>query len=127
MDGKKDLKLIENYSEVRFELEMPGSGLCEMDYPHSFPSPPLEYREDQGTSPDDSSAMNWSSPKPSVNAFDRQYLERGWYFYLAEIALKRMLHNIIVRRFQSKMWNQPEAESDLEQNVREFDMQVEQW
>ncbi|RDW73246.1 hypothetical protein BP6252_07153 [Coleophoma cylindrospora] len=114
--------------EVRFELSLPGSGLCEMDYPHLFPDPPSAVPEQDGTSPEDSEA-SWSSPRTLNQNTDRQNLERAWYFYLAEIALKRMINNVLIRHHYQRQRNthRTSAENDLEQNVLEFDMQVQKW
>lgn len=113
--------------EVRFELGMPGSGLCEMDYPHLFPNPP-DTPEQDGASLRESE-VSWSSPRTVIHPTDRQNLERAWYFYLAEIALKRMINNVIIRHHHQRQRDSHRsfAESELEKNVFEFDMQVQKW
>lgn len=56
------------------ELSLPGFGLQDLSYPSSFPSPPLD---DLG---DDSA--------------------RAWYYYLAEIALRRLANRILYNLFR---------------------------
>ena len=62
---------------------------------------------------------------------DRQNLQLAWYFYLAEIAMKRILNNLLIWRYE----NRPRGESldreskdlRLQRNVVEFERQNEDW
>ncbi|KAJ9241433.1 transcriptional regulator family: Fungal Specific TF [Paecilomyces variotii] len=62
--------------EVRIELSLPGFGLQDLSYPTSFPSPPSEHLE-QGAA-------------------------RAWYYYLAEIALRRLANRILHHLFRNQ-------------------------
>ncbi len=116
--------------EVRLHLRLPGSGLGEIDYPHLYPSPPKEFPGgyDQTSS---SSAGFWSSSSPTQSSTDRQYLLLGWYFYLAEIWMKRIFNNLLVWRYNFRSGreslDQGSKDFGLEQNVVEFKRQVQGW
>lgn len=58
------------------ELSLPGVGLQDLSYPLTFPSPPLESLEEDGA--------------------------RAWYYYLAEIALRRLANRILHHLFQKQ-------------------------
>jgi hypothetical protein len=79
--------------ELRFELNLPGAGLNEVQHPHLFPRPPIGIHDALGS--EDTSESHWPSPQSWTSTSDQHYLELGWFFYLAEIALKRIVHNVI--------------------------------
>jgi hypothetical protein len=63
---------------------------------------------------------------------DQVDLETGWFFYLAEIALKRIIHNVIIRQYKTTAPHalgplQRESEFDLEKAVAESDTQIQEW
>jgi hypothetical protein len=94
-----------------------------------FPSPPsFEELEQSPKSPEaDSSATTRSS---SVK--DRELLVTGWFFYLGEIALKRLTNRILLHRYESSSrvdghLSQIKKDADLERSVAEFDLQLQQW
>jgi hypothetical protein len=86
-------KLTHVVRELRFELNLPGAGLNEIQYPHLFPSPPIGIHH--ASISEEMEGAYWPSPQSWTNSNDQQYLELGWLFYLAEIALKRIVHNVI--------------------------------
>jgi hypothetical protein len=118
--------------ELRFELGLPGSGLNEMHYLHLFPSPPLNIQNGMEASSYDAPHIYSLSPRPGISNSDCQNLELGWFFYLAEIALKRMLHNVMTWLYKSKRTNnhgdaQRENDCELERGAAEFDTQIQEW
>ena len=118
--------------ELRFELGLPGSGLNEMRYPHLFPSPPLNVQNGAEASSYDAPDIHWPSPRPGISNSDRQNLELGWFFYLAEIALKRIVHNVVSWLYKSKRTSnngdaQRENDYELEMGVAEFETQIQEW
>ena len=63
---------------------------------------------------------------------DREHLRTGWFFYLGEIALKRLQNRILVYRYgdhstRSSETTGPKQEADLSRSIREFDLQLQQW
>jgi hypothetical protein len=62
---------------------------------------------------------------------DRQNLQLAWYFYLAEIAMKRKLNNLLVWRYDTKsrgeLLDQKSKDLRLQRNVVEFERQNEDW
>ncbi|RSL96483.1 hypothetical protein CEP52_011446 [Fusarium oligoseptatum] len=73
--------------ELRTELGLPGSILNDMQYSHLYPSP----------------------PGPSQLVTDRmgpesEHLEKGWFFYLAEIALRRIMNEALSARYRVGSW-----------------------
>jgi hypothetical protein len=81
-------------SELRFELKLSGSALNETRYQSLHPSP-LDSPAQQRSHGIQEAIAN--SPL-SNRANDQGALKRGWFFYLAEIAEKRITHNVIIRQ-----------------------------
>ncbi|KAL3482169.1 hypothetical protein BJX99DRAFT_252883 [Aspergillus californicus] len=70
--------------ELCIELGLSGSSLNEMPYPHVYPSPP---------------SLGLSATRPG-----KEDLERGWFFYLAEIALRRIMNDALSSRYRRNSW-----------------------
>jgi hypothetical protein len=56
----------------------------------------------------------------------------GWFFYLGEIALKRLQNRVLLYRYgensnSSNSYSKEERDLELRQSVSEFDLQLEQW
>ena len=81
------------HSELRLELSMNDSGVSDLSYPSFFPSPPETCR-DEG---------------------------RSWYFYLAEIALKRLINDVMRHQFV------PQARPRLFETTAIFEEQLAEW
>jgi len=86
--------------EIRFELSLPGFNPTNLTYPEFLPSPPLESIQNQ---------------------------DQAWYFYLAEIALRRLANQIL-----SEVLPYSNAESNCEltsiaSRMHDFENQAEQW
>ena len=58
------------------EISLPGFGLPDLSYPRRFPSPPSENLEDDTA--------------------------RAWYYYLSEIALRRLANRTLHHLFQNQ-------------------------
>jgi hypothetical protein len=80
-------------SELRLELSLNDSGVNDLSYPSFFPSPPEKFR-DEG---------------------------RSWYFYLAEIALKRLINDVMRHQFV------PQSRSRLFETTAIFEEQLAEW
>lgn len=113
--------------ELRLEAGLPGSGINESRYPHIFPAPPsLEQ-------PNPSAAGGESiSFKAASFETDRAHLVTGWFFYLGEIALKRLVNRILLYRYGDQNDSngsslEEQNDLDLRRSVLEFDLQLDQW
>jgi len=85
---------------MRFELSLPGFDVGNLTYPGFLPSPPLECLRNQ---------------------------DQTWYFYLAEIALRRLVNQIL-----SDFLPYSSAENDCglaaaARTLSDFECQAEQW
>lgn len=74
----------------------------------------------------------WSSPRNLVSNSDRQNQELGWFFYLAEIALKRIVHNVVTWLYKAKAMSHhgisPEIRDRyLQAGALEFETQIQEW
>lgn len=76
--------------EIRVELPLPQSGIASIEYPHLFPSPPSHSRNTLHSSemlPADRGLMDDSDK--DLNE------EKSWYYYLTEVALRRISNRIL--------------------------------
>jgi hypothetical protein len=73
--------------------------------------------------------VQWSSPRSLVSNNDRQNLELGWFFYLAEIALKRIVHNVIswLYKYDALTESKEGSEHYFEAGALEFETQIQEW
>lgn len=123
--------------ELRIELSLPGSGLNEREYPNIFPSPPdslssLDEHWHKASRGDQAQDHNGAS-SPS----DHRCIELGWFFYLAEIALRHIANRAVQTNYQilHKCLLGPTGRPDLKGiNVQEmlevthaFDQQLQEW
>ena len=92
--------MIRWYREHRFELSLPGFNAANLTYPEFMPSPPLESLQNQ---------------------------DQAWYFYLAEIALRRLANQILSDFLP---YSSADSICDLTSTairVPDFESQAEQW
>lgn len=80
----------------------------------------------------ESPGVAWSSPRSLVSSSDHQNQELGWFFYLAEIALKRIVHNVVTWLYKAKakshLGSTPEMHDRyLQAGAIEFETQVQEW
>ncbi|KAF9885026.1 hypothetical protein FE257_000849 [Aspergillus nanangensis] len=83
--------------ELRLELNLPQEKALDLSYPSFFPSPP------EGLKSED---------------------EAAWYFYLAEIALRRLKNRILGYLYQHDATN---PESNMEEVILDFEAQADAW
>jgi hypothetical protein len=105
--------------------------LNEIDYLHLYPAPPRDLSiDDHPVSP---ASINppWSSLTKEFHFTGSRTLHTAWYFYLAEIALHRILHSLLVWRYGAIAGGEPldrhAKDHLLQQNVIEFDRQIQEW
>ncbi|OJJ44613.1 hypothetical protein ASPZODRAFT_698914 [Penicilliopsis zonata CBS 506.65] len=87
--------------EVRMELSLPGFGLQDFSYPSAFPSPPSENLEDETA--------------------------RAWYYYLAEIALRRLANRILHHLFRHQEEGRFFRISQMVDSIAAFEDQATDW
>jgi hypothetical protein len=102
-----------------------------LDYPHLFPSPPLNIQNDNQQTSYEALAVHRSSLDSLASTSDRRNLELGWFFYLAEIALKRIIHNVVSWLYKSENANThndlQNHDNYLEVGAAEFETQIQEW
>lgn len=86
--------------EVRFELTLPGFNAANLTYPEFLPSPPLE----------------------SI-----QIEDQAWYFYLAEIALRRLANQILSAVLPCSNAHRACNLTSIATRMPDFENQAEQW
>ncbi|KAL1965915.1 hypothetical protein VTN77DRAFT_5048 [Rasamsonia byssochlamydoides] len=87
--------------EVRMELSLPGFGLQDLSYPSSFPSPPSDTLEQDSA--------------------------RAWYYYLAEIALRRLANRILYHLFRNQEKGRFPRICDMVESTAAFEAQAADW
>lgn len=88
-------------SEVRMELSLPGFGLHDLSYPSSFPSPPSDDLEQDSA--------------------------RAWYYYLAEIALRRLANRVLYHLFRNQDKGRFPRIMDMVESTAAFEAQAADW
>lgn len=121
-------KLLTVNRELRLELGLPGSGINESQYPHIFPSPPSFNDVQEIKTPLEEILPSKFSPVES----DRAHLETSWFFYLGEIALRKLMNRILLSRYESGRSesgakSEMDMRLDLITSIAEFDLQLQQW
>lgn len=79
--------------EIRVELPLPQSGIASIEYPHLFPSPPSHSRNSSGRTLHGSEML--SDPGLMQDSDKDLNEERSWYYYLTEVALRRISNRIL--------------------------------
>ncbi|KAH8694481.1 hypothetical protein BGZ61DRAFT_352352 [Ilyonectria robusta] len=103
------------------ELGLPGSSLNEMQYYHVYPSPPSPSQLTGGHTRSESAAQR-----------ERDRLETGWFFYLAEIALRRIMNEALSARYWADSWYYTTnwwtaSEDNYRADVEKFKLKLETW
>ncbi len=86
--------------ELRLELSLPGCCSGDLSYPKFLPSPPFESLQEQ---------------------------EQAWFFYLAEISLRRVACQILAKILQYRNGKYFWKLADLAQWIPTFESQTQQW
>ncbi len=121
--------------ELRIELTLPGSGLVEEAYPHLLPQPPVADTEEDALNHFETSqnqVLHEASPQLSTTSSDTHHMQTGWFFYLAEIALRRIVNRVLLHRYRRHGKLHPSRYPDmdienLQETVSDFDMQLRSW
>lgn len=88
--------------EIRSELDLPQSDLCDLKYPYLFPSPPtpsspVNISQDDLYVPTPASDTTIPSHLHSVSSSSsyQSLEEQSWFYYLSEIALRRIENRVL--------------------------------
>ena len=102
--------------EMRDEIDLPPTGLARVNYPDLFPSPP-------GGSP----ALQDSDPTAEISSLGSTF-QRSWYYYLSEIALRRIGNRITnaLHKGEAQSWHDIPFRR-LQRIAHELDAQLAQW
>lgn len=102
--------------EMREEVDLPPTGLTKVDYPDVFPSPP-------GGTP----GLDEDTPASVVESSDAVF-QRSWYYYLSEIASRRIGNRIshALHSVQPQEWPLVPM-NRLQRIAQELETQVVQW
>ncbi|KAL7267677.1 hypothetical protein RUND412_009724 [Rhizina undulata] len=109
--------------DIREEVPLPDSGLSDIDYPDTFPTPPpdLSITTTSPSSPPSSTPSTAPDLGKDLVTTDTQV--RSWYYYLAEIALRRLLN-----RVQNTWCHRPQIpHSEMLEVASDFEDQLDQW
>jgi hypothetical protein len=94
-------------SELRVELDLPGSALEDVDLSQTFPLPP--------------------TLDGQLSDSETDVTERGWYYYLAEIAARHLIN----RMLRARSWTQAVPSSEeiwrMLADVELFETQLREW
>ncbi|KAG4436538.1 hypothetical protein IFR05_007976 [Cadophora sp. M221] len=110
--------VLKSECEIRVQLDLPQSGLCKLDYPFLFPSPPSP------GSPVESPASTLTTSSQQLQLAE----EQTWFYYLSEIALRR-IENRVLNAFYKEdhpHWLQTDL-SVMIAAAEDIEMQMETW
>lgn len=111
--------------ETSIEIRFPSSGLTKLNYTSHFPAPPVATStEDFFRMHNDLSGID-DSMSPSISHSE---LEESWYYYLADIAARRILQRVIGAFYESDhpTWINIPFQS-MSQTAVELDRQLAEW
>jgi hypothetical protein len=118
--------------ELRIELTLPGSGLNQCGYLSLFPSPPDSFGRVSGLTA--IGGRRGVHLHDGSERDDARRAETGWFFYLAEIALRhitnravQMNHDLLLKHTQSLPQLTGAQLQDLRHNVTSLDEQLQKW
>jgi hypothetical protein len=106
--------------EMRDEVDLPPSGLAKVNHPDVFPSPP-------GGTPEPEAGSN-AIHSPGMHRHVDMELQKSWYYYLSEIASRRLKNRIstILHSGSPFSW-QLASLARLTRLAEELDNQVQRW
>ncbi|KAI5456060.1 hypothetical protein BGZ63DRAFT_367757 [Mariannaea sp. PMI_226] len=107
--------------EMSIEFRFPSSGLARLNYTSSFPPPPA------ATAGEQSSHLP-GEERAEKTLHMQESLDRGWYYYLADIAARRMLQRVIDSFYtENEVGWDVASLPHLIQTARELQRQLDQW
>lgn len=122
--------------EIRVELPLPQSAIAEYEYPALFPTPPTlsdEYpnRQDQASgwtsmhgTPDENPGLSGLGVSNHITRLFNE--EKSWYYYLTEVALRRIGNRVLNSFYRSE----PSTWSNIKPLIPialEFESQIDAW
>ncbi|KAJ5770035.1 uncharacterized protein N7511_002086 [Penicillium nucicola] len=110
--------------EILSEIDLPHSGVSHLDYVHIFPSPP---HSDIITANPNSVLLPDSAEQARHGMANRDQ-EQGWFYYLSEIALRRIGNRILESLYKDgfESWTKLNIPSTI-QIANEFLRQLTEW
>ena len=105
--------------EFRVELPLPQTELADLEHPHMFPTPPSPSTEGIQPLTYSEASLAWNNQKQITE-------EMSWYYYLTELALRRMGNRILntFYTYPHATWMQI---SRFIHAAREFEIQLSNW
>ena len=114
--------------EIRVELPLPQSSIADFEYPHMFPSPPSppsNFAPEISATP--AYNRNATSPTEIITSSAKRWNEElSWYYYLTEVALRR-IGNRIINTFYRKDHISWLDINPLIPMAEEFEAQISSW
>lgn len=119
-------------AEFRVELPLPQSEIADYDFPRLFPSPPSPpspqpfENQLEKTNSATQELSSRDGPLPATDGFESVRQTESWYYYLTEVALRRIGNRIINTFFtlNRDSWINIEPYLDI---AVEFEAQVSSW
>jgi len=112
-------------SEISVELQVPSSGLTAQNYTQSFPSPPDNNDDDCSSMVASPTLMCYTSPAPFMERLPQ--IEASWYYYLADIAARRILQRVMDTFYTETVSSQLGNIPNMSKAAEELSRQIEQW
>lgn len=110
--------------ETSIEIRFPSSGLTKLNYTSHFPAPPIA----TATTSEDFYRMHSDFADATSPARIHNEFEEGWYYYLADIAARRILQRIISSLYGGGEAGWVDASlHNLLQTAEELDRQLTEW
>jgi hypothetical protein len=113
--------------EIRVELPLPQSAIADFEYPHMFPSPPSPSNFAPELSQSPSYGLNATSPADVNRSYTKRWNEElSWYYYLTEVALRRISNRIINAFYRRERTSWLDI-GPLIPMAEEFEAQISSW
>ncbi|KAI5270037.1 hypothetical protein E4T47_06569 [Aureobasidium subglaciale] len=111
-------------SEISVELQVPSSGLTSLNYTQSFPLPP-ESRDNDSCMSASPTVIFYTSPEPFMERLPQ--VQGSWYYYLADIAARRILQRVVDSFYAGPIDLQLTTIASVIKAAEELSRQIEQW
>ncbi|THX77328.1 hypothetical protein D6D04_06385 [Aureobasidium pullulans] len=111
--------------EISVELQVPSSGLTAQNYTQSFPSSPENNDDDCSSMVASPTLMCYTSPAPFMERLPQ--IEASWYYYLADIAARRILQRVMDTFYTETVSSQLGNIPKMFKAAEELSRQIEQW
>ncbi|KAI5246329.1 hypothetical protein E4T42_06391 [Aureobasidium subglaciale] len=111
-------------SEISVELQVPSSGLTSQNYTQSFPLPPVS-RDNDSCMSASPTVMFYTSPEPFMEHLPQ--VQGSWYYYLADIAARRILQRVVDSFYADHIDLQLTTITSMIKAAEELSRQIDQW